>query len=266
MHHAALAALAVEEPSLALWRYYKFELAPTQLAEALPLFYAGGFAGMNFTVPHKEVVVGLAASVDEFARAAGAANTLIRTPHGWHARNTDGSGLAAALLGDFGLSLRGADVVLLGAGGAARAAALQCLRDGVRSLWIGNRTATRLEQLLAHLRPFAGAAVLHGFALGAEPPTGLPTGTLVVNATTSGLQTGDAPPADLTHWPRPAYVYDMVYNPPETPLLAQARVLGIRGSNGLSMLAHQGAHALSFWTGRTASAEVMLCALRNPVP
>lgn len=256
MHNAALAVLAASDPRFATWRYHKFEIAPAELPQALRLFHERGFLGVNVTVPHKEALLDHVESADAFARAAGAANTLVRTPTGWSAFNTDGSGLAAALQADFGVPLAGTHVVLLGAGGAARGAAIRCLRDGVASLSIGNRGQDRLRTLLDDLAPFAGAIPLRGFALD-TPPADLPRGALVINSTTVGLKGSEGAPVDLTKLPAPARVYDMIYNPPLTPLLRQAAALSLPHANGLSMLVHQGAHALTLWTQSTAPVEIM---------
>jgi shikimate dehydrogenase len=256
MHNAALADLATRDARFAAWRYHKFEIAPAELPRALRLFHERGFQGVNVTVPHKEALLDHVESADAFALAAGAANTLVRTPTGWRAFNTDGSGLAAALRADFGAGLAGAHVILLGAGGAARGAAVQLLRERVASLAIGNRGQERLRTLLDELAPLAGGVPLRGFALDAPPPD-LPRDALVINSTTVGLKGSAGSPIDLTQLPAPARVYDMIYNPPQTPLLRQAAALGLPHANGLSMLVHQGAHALTLWTGLDAPAEVM---------
>lgn len=248
IHHAALAAMAGADPRFASWRYFKFEVDPAELPQALVRLHRAGFLGLNLTVPHKAVAVACLAAADDFVRAAGAANTLIRTPDGWRGANTDGAGLAAALRQEFGLELAGADVLLLGAGGAARAAAVECLQRDCRSLWIGNRSAENLATLIGILRPRAHRIPLHGFDL-ASPPAGLPAGALVLNATSLGLKPGDDSPIDLAKIPRPAMVYDMIYRPPQTALLRQAASLGLRQANGLSMLVHQGALSLGLWTG-----------------
>jgi shikimate dehydrogenase len=265
MHTAALAGLAAAEPRLAAWRYHKFDLAPADLPHALALFHRHGFAGLNLTVPHKEAGLALAAGADDFARAAGATNTLLRTPAGWHAANTDGPGLAGALQSELGLGLLGRHVILLGAGGAARAAAAQCLHDGAASLWIGNRGPERAVALLRHLAPYAGRTELHAFAL-SEPPAGLPRGALVINCTTVGLRGEPEPPVDLRRLPAPAQVFDMIYLPARTALLRQAEELGLPHANGLAMLVHQGAAALSRWTGRPAPYEVMRKAVLGALP
>lgn len=256
MHNAALADLAARDTRFAAWRYHKFAIAPDELPRALRLFHEHGFQGVNVTVPHKEALLDHVESAADFARAAGAANTLVRTPTGWRAFNTDGSGLAAALRADFGAELAGTHIILLGAGGAARGAAVQLLRERVASLAIGNRSQDRLRTLLDELAPLAGGVPLRGFALEA-PPADLPCGALVINSTSVGLKGSEGSPVDLTRLPAPARVYDMIYNPPQTPLLRQAAALGLPRANGLSMLVHQGAHALTLWTGLDAPVATM---------
>ncbi|MFI5335841.1 MAG: shikimate dehydrogenase family protein [Opitutales bacterium] len=262
MHLAALAVLAEEDPRFRTWGYDKFDISAADLPRALALLHARGFVGLNLTVPHKETGLALAESADAFAKSAGAANTLLRTATGWHAANTDGPGLADAVRSELGLGLRGRSIILLGAGGAARAAAAQCLQDGVSALWIGNRGPDRLAALLTHLAPLAHGIPVHGFPLD-QPPAGLPAGALVINSTSVGLHHEPTGPVDLRRLPAPAAVFDMIYNPPDTALLRQAAGLGLPHASGLAMLVHQGAHALSRWTGRPAPAGVMSQAART---
>lgn len=256
IHNAALAALARSQPAFAAWRYFKFDIAPTELPGALQLFQQHHFRGLNLTVPHKSLAVDLLAGADDFVRAAGAANTLSLSAGGWLGANTDGYGLATALREELGVGFAGARVILLGAGGAGRGAAVECLRAGCASLWIGNRTADTLATLLADLRPLAGHANLQGFDL-TRPPGDLPTEAIVINATSLGLKPADPAPIDLAKIPRPAGVYDMIYRPPQTALLRQAASLGFPHANGLSMLIHQGARSLGIWTGATVPVDVM---------
>jgi shikimate dehydrogenase len=261
IHNAALAGLAGTKPEFAGWRYFKFDIAPTELPRALTLFHKHRFHGLNLTVPHKSLAVDQLIASDAFVRAAGAANTLSYTESGWRGANTDGYGLATALRETLGLELAGAHVILLGAGGAARGAAIECLRARCASLWIGNRTAATLEALLLNLQMFAGESAVRGFDLG-NPPPGLPAGAIVINATSLGHTADDPPPTNLAKIPRPAGVYDMIYRPPQTPLLRQAAELGLPQANGLSMLIHQGAKSLEIWTGAgaTTTAPVMQAA------
>ncbi len=256
MHNAALRALAARDARFASWRYWKFDVHPDRLDEALELLRERGFAGLNLTVPHKILALDLVAAVDPAARAIGAVNTLRLTPAGYEGFNTDGYGMATAIAREFDLPLAGADVILLGAGGAARGAAVECLRQGCRSLWIGNRSRGTLDALLHQIHPLPGGDAVRDFIL-AEPPPDLPAGALVINATSAGLSPDEPPPVDLTDWPRPTAVFDMVYNPARPPLLVAAERLGLRNANGLAMLVHQGARALSLWTGADAPADVM---------
>ncbi len=255
MHNAALRALARDDAAWGLWRYFRFDIPPADLPRALEQLRARRFHGINLTVPHKVIAFGLVAEVDAAARPAGAVNTLRAGPAGWIGYNTDGYGLSAALAATLGQQLAGAAVVLLGAGGAARGAAIECLQRGCAALWIVNRTAAHREELLARLQPLAGATRVHGVAADAAAlrAAGVPAGALVINATSAGLRPEDAAPVDLAALPRPAGVYDMIYNPPLTPLLRQAAALGIPGANGRSMLVHQGAKALEIWTGIPAA-------------
>lgn len=261
MHNAALAALVPTEHRLRGWKYHRFDIEPERLGEALALMRRHGFRGVNLTVPHKVLAVGIVSRSDAIAKDAGAVNTLVASEEGWHGFNTDGYGLAAAIREDLGLSLRGARVVLLGAGGAARAAAAECLRAGCAGLWISNRTRSKRDALVADLAPLAVPGILHALEPGAPPGRD----ALVINATSLGLHPEDAPPADLRSLGNPSAVYDMIYNPPLTRLLAQARDLGIPYASGLGMLAHQGAKSLEIWTGVPAerTAPLMRAAAAN---
>lgn len=248
MHNAALAELALADSRFATWRYFRFEVAPADLPQALPLLHAKKFLGINLTVPHKVLALDHLREIDPAAAEVGAVNTLLATEAGWRGHNTDGYGLAHALRADLGCELRGRHVILLGAGGAARGAAVECLRRGCASLSIANRTAENLRALCDALAPIAGKIPLRGFAPDA-PPADLSADAIVINATSAGLRDSDPLPIRLERVPRPAAVYDMIYNPPQTALLRAAAALGVPNANGLSMLVHQGAKALEIWTG-----------------
>jgi shikimate dehydrogenase len=259
MHNAALAMLGRTD-----WRYHRFDVPPDALPTALELLHAKKFHGVNLTVPHKIIAFDRVAEIDPAARPLGAVNTLRWTPRGWHGFNTDGYGLASAVRETLGRELTGTHVILLGAGGAARGAAVECLTRGCASLWIANRTPENLTALLALLTPLAGRIPLRGFSP-AAPPADLPSGALVINATSAGLRPDDPAPIDLTALPNVAAVYDMIYNPPQTPLLRQANFLGLPHAHGLSMLVHQGAKSLEIWSGAPAAstAPTMLAAART---
>jgi shikimate dehydrogenase len=144
-------------------------------------------------------------------------------------------------------------VLLLGAGGAARGAAVECLRRQCAALWIANRTRATLDELLGILEPLRGKIPLQGLELAGAGAAGLPPGLLVINATSAGLRATDPLPIALDQLPPPAAVYDMIYNPPQTSILQAAAKRGIRHANGLDMLVHQGAKALEIWSGVAAA-------------
>jgi len=249
MHNAALAAVAPAEARFAEWRYFRFDIRPADLAPALALMHARGFRGVNLTVPHKVIAFELVSHVDESARPIGAVNTLLRNADGWRGFNTDGYGLAAAVREGLGRKLAGIPIILLGAGGAARGAAVECLQRRCASLTLLNRTRKNLDRLLTALTPVRPDFLVSGLTLDCLDPGRLPADALVINATSAGLSETDAAPLDLTAMPRPAAVLDMIYNPALTPLLRSAIDLGIPRANGLGMLVHQGARALEIWSG-----------------
>ena len=262
MHTAALAEMARSEPRFADWTYRRFDVPPEDLPVALGRFHALGFRGLNLTVPHKVIAFDCVRSVDPAARPIGAVNTLLWTPEGWHGYNTDGYGLATAVGEELARPLTGARVLLLGAGGAARGAAVECLQQRCAGLWIANRSANNLQRLLDLLAPLAGGIPLQGFDP-QRPPADLPEGLLIINATSAGLRPDDPPPFDLALARHPAGVYDMIYNPPRTPLLTAAAARGIPGANGLSMLVHQGARALEIWSETSVPVHAMRLAARQ---
>lgn len=264
MHNAALAEMALRNPGFYNWSYVRFDVPPQDLPTALHRLHARGFLGLNLTVPHKVLAFAQVASIDPAAVPIGAVNTLKRESGGWKGFNTDGYGLTMAVKETLGIHLRDKEIILLGAGGAARGAAVECLRQGCRALWIGNRTQENLDRLLGELHGTAGRIPLHGFNP-SSPPADLPLHALVINATSAGLRPDDAPPIILESIPPPSGVYDMIYNPAETPLLASASRMGIPAANGLSMLVHQGVRALEIWSEsdvpvgamRTAAVQAM---------
>lgn len=260
MHNAALARMAHTDGRFQSWRYFRFDVSPADFPGALPRLHAAGFYGLNLTVPHKVMAFDLIERIDPAAQLIGAVNTLRRTATGWQGFNTDGYGLATAAAETLGISIADTPVILVGAGGAARGAAVECLQRGCPALHIANRTAANRDALLAQVRSLAGRTNLRGFAP-AEPPPDLPRDALVINATSAGLKSTDPLPIDLTALPPVCGVYDMIYNPPETPLLAAARARGIPAANGLAMLVHQGARALEIWSDAPVPADAMATAV-----
>jgi len=213
--------------------------------------------GLNLTIPHKVQAMDLIYGVSPDAERMGAVNTLVWGEHGYDGFNTDGYGLKKALIAELDAPLKGATVLLLGSGGAARAAAVQCMLEGCAKLYVGNRSVERLEQLMAVVRAMPGGARAEAFAL-AEPPADLPERGILVNATSLGLKESDPTPFDVNRLPMGWVVYDMIYNPEATRLLQEARARGLAAANGLSMLVHQGVRSLEIWSHAEVDAHTMM--------
>ena len=256
MHNAAIAKLRLSNSRFNDWAYYRFDIAPDDFAEALSLFYKYNFLGLNLTIPHKVQAMDLIHGVSPDGERMGAVNTLVWSEHGYDGFNTDGYGLKKALKSDLEVKLRGSTVVLLGSGGAARAAAIQCILDGCKKLYIGNRNSERLQQLMAVVQAMPGGDCAEAFALD-KPPVGFAEQGVLVNATSLGLKEADLAPFDVQLLPKTWAVYDMIYNPNVTRLLRDARAQGLRAANGLSMLVHQGVRSLEIWSHAEVDVHAM---------
>jgi shikimate dehydrogenase len=259
MHNAALAKLSESDSRFKDWAYYRFDIAPEDFSRALPLFHKRSFLGLNLTIPHKVQAMDLIRGVSPDAKCMGAVNTLVWDEFGYDGFNTDGVGLSRGLEVDLDVSLKDANVILLGSGGAARAAAVQCVLSGCAQLHVGNRTPARLQDLMSLLDGMSGCEQIQSFALSALPQD-LPSEGVVVNATSLGLKAGDPAPIDVAQLPDGWKVYDMIYNPSATALLQQADARGLQIANGLSMLVHQGARALEIWSHVKVDAHAMMAA------
>lgn len=259
MHNAAIAKLRESNSRFGDWSYYRFEIAADDLLEALPLFHAKGFLGLNLTVPHKVIAMDGIKGISADGERMGAVNTLVWDELGYDGFNTDGYGIMRGLEVDLGESIKDNSIILLGSGGAARATAVQCLLEGCRKLYVGNRSPERLSDLLGVLAPMPGGADVETFAL-SQLPADLPESGVVINATSLGLKADDAAPIDVSQLPDGWKIYDMIYNPAETTLLKQANARGLPTANGLSMLVHQGAHSLELWSHETVDSHAMMTA------
>ena len=232
---------------------------PERLAGALGGLRGDEFLGANVTIPHKEAVMRHLDGTAPWASSIGAVNTIVKDGPRLVGHNTDASGFMTSLTEKAGFHPKGASALLLGAGGAARAAAFALAREGVASLTIANRTLGRAQSLadeIARDGTSVSAAPTQGQALAAAARAA----DLIVNATSIGMRHGpgeDASPIEAGLIRPGALVYDMVYTPAETPLLSAAREAGARTLGGLWMLVLQGAAAFELWTGKSAPVEVM---------
>lgn len=208
-----------------------------------------GFKGSSVTIPHKEAAFALAHDCDLAARAAGAVNLLIFHENGRiEGRNTDATGLAASLRENLGANfVRGKPAVLLGAGGAARAAVVALHDLGASEVRILNRTRSRAEQLADALAKEVTPKLV--VLDDADWPKAASGAALLVHTTSAGMKGAPSLDLDLSALPKDAAVCDIVYNPLETPLLKQARTARLRTVDGLGMLMHQGVPAFEAFFG-----------------
>jgi shikimate dehydrogenase len=198
--------------------------------------------------------------VDQWATEAGAVNTIVHREGRLTGHNTDSYGFLRALREAGGFEPAGRRVLVLGAGGAARGVALALIREGISQLLVANRTVSRAEPLvrLARERGVAGQALPLAWN---ELSLAAVQSDLIVNCTTIGMAHGPDPQGTplLRHQiPPTSLVYDLVYNPLETPLLRAAARAGAGVLGGIQMLVYQGAASFELWTGKPAPVEVML--------
>jgi shikimate dehydrogenase len=242
-------------------RYVLLELEPDAVEGAVSAARGPDWLGLGVTAPYKRVVADLVDEVESDATAIGAVNNVVRTTAGRLVGiNTDAPGFRAGVELALGRQLAGLDVVVVGAGGAAHAVVYACLLAGARRVTVGNRDPDGARTLLARFDGI-GQAITQGWGLGdAAFGEALGRADLAVNATTVGMiDPGMAFPVDAL--PTTATVFDLVYVPAETPLVAAARARGLRAANGSEMLIAQAAIAFERWTGVGGVADVMRTAV-----
>ncbi|MCB9635863.1 MAG: shikimate dehydrogenase [Sandaracinus sp.] len=252
MQEAAFRACGIDA------RYVPFPVAPERLGDAIRGLRALGVVGANVTVPHKEAVLAELDEVEPAARAMGAVNTLVRDGDRWIGTNTDAEGLARSL--DEVGAVVGDRLIVLGAGGAARAAVVG-LGARAREVVVAARRVSQAEALVASLSLEGVKLSVCGLDALDAPFEGAST---VVQATSATLGEGaeafvDALP--LNALPKDATLVDLVYVPRRTALLRAAEARGLRTVEGVGMLVHQGALAFERWTGVEAPVDVMREAL-----
>lgn len=227
------------------WAYAAFEVAEGNAPTAVAGARALGIDGLSVTMPHKAAVIPALDELTPDAEALGAVNCIARAGDRLVGHNTDGPGLVDALAVDEGLDLSGRRVVVVGAGGAARAVIRSIARAGAASVVVVNRSPEPAER----------AAALGGAVARVGRPEDVAEADVVVNATPLGMGAVTALdgqpeplPLDPERLGAGQVVVDLIYHPPVTPLLAAARAKGLVAVNGLGMLVHQAAHAYRIWT------------------
>jgi shikimate dehydrogenase len=254
MHNAAFRRLGLD------WVYVAFHVRPADLSAAVAGIRTLGIAGVNVTVPHKERAIELLDSVSATARRAGAVNTIVNRDGRLHGENTDVTGFLQALRAAK-FRVRGKRVLVVGAGGVARAVLTALAHGGARAVTITNRTVRRAAALAetcdtrkmpvraAGLRALVDAELLAGVGL-------------VVNATAVGLRGEAFFPVAYTSSPEQCLFFDLIYGR-RTAFLGGAARAGRPTLDGAGMLLHQGAAAFRMWTGRAAPLAVMRATLRR---
>jgi shikimate dehydrogenase len=264
MQNAALESAGLKE------RYARFQIGAEELRASLEFIRRLNFVGINLTLPHKTDALAMMDEVDETARKCGAINTVLVEGEKLIGFNTDGPGFLHAIRSEFSVDLRDLRVLLLGAGGGAgRAIAVQCALENCERLVLVNRTLEKAQTLAKELAPyFAGSRVLGPVARLQAIPWDeallrfqLANTDLVINATPVGMKRSDPPLLPPSLLAPHLMVYDTIYTPARTPLLAAAADAGALAANGLSMLLHQGALSFEIWFGRKAPLDVMRKAL-----
>lgn len=251
MQNAALNAVGLD------WRYELLPATVDELPGAAARLRRADCAGANVTTPHKEAIIAFLDDLGDAARKTGAVNTVLKRDGRLIGENTDIEGFMQALR-DAGIRPRNTRVVLLGAGGAARAVGFGLAEAGARRIVILNRSWMRAQQLVEMLRTH-----FPRLSLAINANDALNDADIVVNATPVGMSPNvhDSPMPPGTSCPRGAAAIDLVYHPAETRFLRDAARSGARTLGGrfaLSMLVYQGAAAFKLWTGYAAPVRVML--------
>lgn len=246
LHNAAFAALGID------WVSVAFPIVASAGLQAVEAMRILGLAGLSVTTPHKDAVAKTADVVSEEVAMLGAANCLVACADGKiRAENTDGEGFLVGLHHDTAAAVANKTVVVIGAGGAARAITLACAQAGASQIGIVNRNAERGE-VCASLAGASGVVATESAIAEAD---------IVVNATSVGMTPNNGMPCDPKLLHPGQIAVDIVYNPLETPWLAALRKAGISAHNGLSMLVNQAAAAITHWTGHDAPHQTMRAAL-----
>jgi len=258
MHNAAFKAVGLP------WTYLPFEVRPSGLQAALNAVKALGMPGCNLTIPLKEISLRYLDELSEPARFIGAVNTVENLNGVLRGHNTDGGGYIRSLIEECNeecnIVLHKKNVLIVGAGGAARGIAFALMKKGVGSISICNRAVDfyRAKRLVRDIKRAFPGAKLAVIPLKEKALARIfPSVDLLIHATPMGMGGKGVVPLPLEELRREAVVSDIVYNPRVTPLLRQALNLGLRVHHGIGMLLHQGAMSFEIWTKRKAPLNIM---------
>jgi shikimate dehydrogenase len=255
MQNAAFAA------SLLDYVYVPFAVSPENLEQAVIGLKALGVCGFNVTIPHKTAIIPFLNRLDESADSAGAVNTVQLLGTSLIGYNTDGDGLVDSLSTDLDFSPGAEQILIIGAGGAARGAIAALCRSGAKRILICNRSLEHARTVMQDMKiryPETNIDVVRQNQVSREH---LGSTSLLLNSTSLGMNSERIDGINLSDLPEHAKVYDMVYSCSGTPLIKEASASGLRAVNGLGMLVAQGERAFEIWTGNKPPEGVMLRAL-----
>ncbi len=252
MHNAAFKALAINA------EYKLFEVAPEGLDDFLKNLEKNNIFGLNVTIPYKERVLEFVSPDFEapYLKKIKAINTIANKNGVWKGFNTDIPGFERHLKENFDPADK--KVAIIGAGGAAKAVAYCLAQSGAKKIIVFDIDRTKSQNLTNMIKSIFDFPI---FPVESIEELGLIDKDLLVNATPIGLKESDPSPVPEEYLHKNLFVYDLIYNPAETKLLAAARKAGARTSNGLGMLLYQGMLSFEIWTGKIAPKEVMEGAL-----
>lgn len=237
--------------------YVPFHVETGRLGDAVKGAHALNLLGLNVTVPYKSEVLPCLAEVDELAAKIGAVNTLVRMEGGYKGYNTDMPGLYRAMQ-SHGVRVEGERVLIIGAGGVARAVAMMLASKGAREIILLNRTLHRAQQIAKEINSMTGSPLAKG--MGLQDYASLPAGNryLGIQATNVGMypNTEEAPLEDPGFYRMIHTGYDLIFNPLDTRFMQLTRAQGGKAYNGLKMLLYQGIIAYELWTGCIISEEL----------
>ncbi len=230
--------------------YVPFHVEEGRIEKAIEGAFALGIKGLNVTVPYKQDVIPLLDGIDPLAEKIGAVNTLVRTDRGYRGFNTDMPGLLRAFEHD-GVSIKGEDIIILGAGGVARAVVMLLEENGAQSVTIINRNSDRAEELAGDVNRISGRNFARPLPIGNIGF--LPEGKkhIVIQATSVGMSpdTDKAVIEDPAFYEKVGTGYDLIFNPAETKFMKLCKNAGAKSFNGARMLLYQGIIAYEYWTG-----------------
>lgn len=260
MQNAALRKLGLDA------LYLAFDVCPERLMGTLKIMGEIGFAGVNLTVPLKEVAFRGLKNIDPAAKSLGSVNTIKFNPGGMQGFSTDGHGFLTALKKVFGCSPRGLSICLLGCGGAGRAVALACASAGAKKIFMADNEMPRAEKLMSAIANAGERSALEIVPAGRRSRNlAARSSNLIIQATPVGMYKHDVPLLDAEAFHGDQMLYDLVYMFPQTGLMKIAEKKGCRTANGLDMLVFQGAASLSIWTGKKAPVKIMRRELEQAV-